>query len=290
MKQLLLFVSLLALASVNNLKAQNNEDKLQAELDRLSAEQNDSSENMTIATVTTTRDSHRPKPDVSRGRYGTPQGYAPLSVFKGRHPYTGPECLEGLGYKSAAELGWTGRLVYNQMLHKAEIVPLSASAMIYYDTATKQPIYIDGCMRNGKAYKNMIAFVEEQPAPPQPRHAEIHLRKAPVDCVIVRVHDCYGNVREVKMTHAQAEAYVASLQQPSGRFESYATNSFPPPRPYGYGGGPGGYNSHGSGNVFGGILNGITVAIGNQINSGNHYASAPHAPMQRPPGSHPRRG
>jgi hypothetical protein len=124
---------------------------------------------VTLTRVKNTAPAATHKVNVSRGRYQKVPGHAPLSVFRHR-PYTGPECLEGLGRKSARELGWTGRRVYNEMLHGAEVVILSGDAIVYYDTASMEPVYLEGCFRSGRPYKNRLAFVPEErrvEAPPQ---------------------------------------------------------------------------------------------------------------------------
>ncbi len=115
-------------------------------------------------TVVTVAQAH----NVSQGRYGRPEGHASLSVFVGQPAYSGEACLNGFGHKKAGDLGFTGRRVYNEMDHSAEIVPLNAEAWVWYDTATMEVRYIDGCTKKGKPYKNRIKFVEQPKAAPTP--------------------------------------------------------------------------------------------------------------------------
>jgi hypothetical protein len=88
--------------------------------------------------------------------------------------------LEGLGHKKVHELGWHGRKVYNELLHKAEIVELDDDADVYYDTATMEIRYFGGCKRGGKIFFNRAKFVAEEhhevrraevvpPPPPPPK-------------------------------------------------------------------------------------------------------------------------
>ncbi len=70
--------------------------------------------------------------------------------------YTGPSSLDGLGKKTAGELGLTGKRVYNEYPKGPVLVTLSASAVIYYDTASLEPLYLDGCIVNGKSRPNRL--------------------------------------------------------------------------------------------------------------------------------------
>ena len=83
--------------------------------------------------------------------------------------YTGPATLNGLGLKSAEELGVTGKITYNEYEQSARVVVLSPLAMLYYDTASLEPLYLAGCLRDGKPYANRIKLLEPVKAPePKP--------------------------------------------------------------------------------------------------------------------------
>lgn len=74
--------------------------------------------------------------------------------------YKGPETINGLGLKTAAELGLDGKKVYNEYERSARIVILSPFAKIYYDTGSFEPVYLYGCLRDGKPFANRIKLLE----------------------------------------------------------------------------------------------------------------------------------
>jgi hypothetical protein len=79
--------------------------------------------------------------------------------------YKGPATLNGLGLKSAAELGLDGKKVYNEYENSARIVILSPFAKVYYDTGSLEPLYLAGCLRDGKSFANRIKLLEPVKAP-----------------------------------------------------------------------------------------------------------------------------
>jgi len=88
-------------------------------------------------------------------------GYVSLEKVGFTQPkYTGSATVNGLGLKTAAELGLAGTQVYNEYEHSARIVTLSPLAKIYHDTASMEPVYLDGCMRGGKPFANRLKLVE----------------------------------------------------------------------------------------------------------------------------------
>lgn len=96
-------------------------------------------------------------------RYEVVGGYVKLQDVGFSQPkYTGPATVNRLGLKTAGELGLTGKLVYNEYEHSARTVYLSASAQVYYDTASMEPLYLAGCFDNGKPFANRLKLVQQQ--------------------------------------------------------------------------------------------------------------------------------
>ncbi len=74
--------------------------------------------------------------------------------------YSGPATLNGLGLKSASELGIAGKSIYNEYERSARVVVLAPSAQVYYDTGSLEPLYLAGCMIDGKPSANRIRLLE----------------------------------------------------------------------------------------------------------------------------------
>lgn len=98
------------------------------------------------------------RPDPSgKGRYTLQPNN---SIFNSIPEYKGPDSLEGLGLKTAAELGLTGEEFWNEYPKGPRLVKLHATAKIYYDTGSMQPYYLDGCIVNGKPRPNRLIAVK----------------------------------------------------------------------------------------------------------------------------------
>lgn len=113
---------------------------------------------------------------VGRGRYSAPEKFEvkpPAEVFS--HPeYTGEiKMLEGFGKATAEELELSGREVWNEYPGQGAVkVKLNPKAVLFYETASRQPMYLDGCLRQGKPWVNRVKLIEEEtlaePAPKEP--------------------------------------------------------------------------------------------------------------------------
>ncbi len=83
--------------------------------------------------------------------------------------YTGPATLNGLGLKSASELGIAGKSIYNEYERSARVVVLAPSAKVYYDTGSLEPLYLEGCMIDGKTSANRIKLLQPIQKAPEPK-------------------------------------------------------------------------------------------------------------------------
>ena len=102
-------------------------------------------------------------------RYRSTSEFVPVEKVGFTQPkYVGPETLNGLGLKSAAELGHKGKKIFNEWDSSARIVILDPLAQIYYDTASMEPLYLFGCLRDGKPYANRIKLLEPLEKAPEP--------------------------------------------------------------------------------------------------------------------------
>jgi hypothetical protein len=70
-----------------------------------------------------------------------------------------PSMLDGYGTKTAAELGLTDQEVYNEYPQGPVVVKLHATSVLYYDTASMEIKYLDGCRRGGRDWKNRVKRV-----------------------------------------------------------------------------------------------------------------------------------
>jgi hypothetical protein len=87
------------------------------------------------------------------------QRLTPDQVFT-QPKYNGnPSMLDGYGKKTAGELGLAGKEVYNEYPTEVRVVILSAQAVLYYDTASMEIVYLDGCRWNGREWKNRVKLV-----------------------------------------------------------------------------------------------------------------------------------
>jgi hypothetical protein len=128
------------------------------------------------------------RPDPSgRGRY-TITG----NEIYHQPQYTGPATVDGLGLKSAGELGLTGKRAYNEFPSGPKLITLSAQAMIFYDTGSMEPLYLDNCRVNGKYRPNRIKLeevvtVEKEKIVTQ---KEIVKVEVPVEKIVTVQKDC----------------------------------------------------------------------------------------------------
>lgn len=75
-------------------------------------------------------------------------------------PYTGPSTLDGLAKGTAQELGLAGRQVLNEYLNGPKVVTLSPQAVLFYDAASREPLYLDGCLVGGQPRPNRIKLID----------------------------------------------------------------------------------------------------------------------------------
>lgn len=102
-------------------------------------------------------------------RYQVAGGFVKLDKVGFTQPiYSGTASLNGLGMKTAGELGIAGKLVYNEYEHTARLVKLHPLAPVYYDTGSFEPLYLGGCHRDGKPWANRLKLVEQPTATPAP--------------------------------------------------------------------------------------------------------------------------
>lgn len=107
---------------------------------------------------------------VGRGRYRVSTFEVVKADVFTQPEYNGkPEMLDGYGKGTAEKLGSAGEEVYNEYPGQGAVrVILHPKAVLYYDTASRQPLYLDGCLRKGKPWVNRIKLVEPPPPPEAP--------------------------------------------------------------------------------------------------------------------------
>lgn len=74
--------------------------------------------------------------------------------------YTGnPAMLENYPIATGAELGITGKEIYNEYPEGPVVVVVHAQAKFYYDNGSREPLYLIGCVRKGKPWFNRVKLV-----------------------------------------------------------------------------------------------------------------------------------
>lgn len=106
----------------------------------------------------------------SEGRYLSTGDYTPIDKVGYKQPiFVGKDTLNGLGLKSAKELGIAGKKFYNEQEKSARVIILNPDAMVYYDTGSLEPMYLAGCLRDGKPFANRIKPLEPLQKAPEPK-------------------------------------------------------------------------------------------------------------------------
>lgn len=149
---------------------------------------------------------------TGRGRYTAAQNFevkTSRAVFT-QPPYNGDSrMLDGYGKAAARELGLAGREVWNEYPQEGAVkVTLAPNAELYYDTASREPLYLGGCLRKGKSWVNRVKLVTPpralvRPEQPLPVVGEV-VREPAVNIInehpITNNHPITVQPSEVKVT------------------------------------------------------------------------------------------
>lgn len=164
-------------------------------------------------------------------RYGVVGDFVSLDKVGFTQPmYSGPASLNGLGMKTAGELGIAGNLYYNEYENTARLVRLHPSAPVYYDTGSFEPLYLGGCIRDGKTFANRLKLAEQKTATkpvsvaaPQPAQVSVPAATP----VALEKKGTAGPVYEVEFKTAKSQVVVV----PSSRLlPTVAVVDVPKPR------------------------------------------------------------
>ena len=117
-----------------------------------------------------------------------------------------PAMLENYPIASASELGITGREIYNEYPEGPVVVVVHAEARFYYDNGSREPLYLIGCVRKGRAWFNRVKLVvttitvEKRVEVPVVTRVEIPVEtRVEIPCPTCPVADATFDFRSTKM-------------------------------------------------------------------------------------------